>query len=127
MCYIAEHDGIKILAATPHFRPTVYENNQENILPAVERLQQEIDRKGISLIIVPGVGIIASTEVIPFLERNPRLTFGGRYALIEFPSQSIPPFTEEFFFRMRLNGITPLITHPRGMGRFRKTQGCWKG
>jgi len=120
MCHIAAQDGIKILAATPHFRPTVYENNQENILPAVERLQEEIDQKGIALRIVPGVDIIASPEVIPFLERNPRLTFGSRYALIEFPAQSIPPAIEDFFFRMWLKGITPIITHPERNGEVQK-------
>jgi protein-tyrosine phosphatase len=116
MCHIAEQDGIKILAATPHFRPTVYDNNQENILPAVDRLQEEIDRKGISLRIVPGVDIRVSPEVIPFLEQNPRLLFGGRYALMEFPAQCIPPSIEDFFFRMRLKGFTPIITHPERNG-----------
>lgn len=112
MCRLAEGDGIEMLAATPHFRPGVYENGQESILLAVTRLQQELDREGILLKLVPGVDILISPEVIPFLERNPRLIFGGRYALIEFPPQSIPPSIEAFFFRMRLKGITPIISHP---------------
>jgi protein-tyrosine phosphatase len=112
MCRLAEGDGIKILAATPHFRPTVYENGQENILVAVTRLQQELDREGIFLKLVPGVDILVSPEVIPFLERNPRIIFGERYALIEFPAQFIPPSVEAFFFRMRLKGITPIVSHP---------------
>jgi len=116
MCHIAERDGIKILAATPHFRSTVYDNNQENILPAVGRLQKEVDRIGISLRIVPGVDILVSPEVIPFLGQNPRLLFGGRYALMEFPVQYIPPSIEDFFFRMRLKGFTPIITHPERNG-----------
>jgi protein-tyrosine phosphatase len=58
------------------------------------------------------VDIRVSPEVIPFLEQNPRLLFGGRYALMEFPAQCIPPSIEDFFFRMRLKGFTPIITHP---------------
>ena len=112
MCRMAAADGIEILAATPHFRPTVYENGQENILLAVARLQQELDGKGIFLKLVPGVDIHVSPEVLLFLEQNPRLLFGGRYALIEFPAQSIPPSIEDFFFRMRLKGITPIVSHP---------------
>lgn len=112
MCRMAEGDGIEILAATPHFRPGVYENGQENILLAVHRLQQELDRERIFLKLVPGVDILVSPEVIPFLERNPRLLFGGRYALMEFPAQSIPPSIEDFFFRMRLKGFTPILSHP---------------
>jgi protein-tyrosine phosphatase len=112
MCRMAAADGIEILAATPHFRPTVYENGQENILLAVARLQQELDEKGIFLKLVPGVDIHVSPEVLLFLEQNPRLLFGGRYALIEFPAQSIPPSIEDFFFRMRLKGITPIVSHP---------------
>ena len=112
MCRMAAADGIEILAATPHFRPTVYENGQENILLAVARLQQELDGKGIFLKLVPGVDIHVSPEVLLFLEQNPRLLFRGRYALIEFPAQSIPPSIEDFFFRMRLTGITPIVSHP---------------
>jgi protein-tyrosine phosphatase len=112
MCHLAEGDGITVLAATPHFRPTVYENGQEDILLAVSRLQQELDREGIFLKLVPGVDILVSPEVIPFLERNPRLIFGGRYVLVEFPAQSIPPSIEAFFFQMRLKGITPIVSHP---------------
>ena len=112
MCRIAAGDGIRILAATPHYRPKVYENGEENIFSAVSRLQEVLDREGISLKLVPGVDILVSPEVIPFLERNPGLTFGGRYALVELPAQFVPPSTEDFFFRMRLKGFTPILTHP---------------
>ena len=112
MCRMAAGDGIRILAATPHYRPKVYENGEENIFSAVSRLQEVLDREGISLKLVPGVDILISPEVIPFLERNPGLTFGGRYALVELPAQFVPPSTEDFFFRMRLKGFTPILTHP---------------
>ena len=35
---------------------------------------------------------------------------------MEFPAQSIPPSIEDFFFRMRLKGFTPIITHPERDG-----------
>jgi protein-tyrosine phosphatase len=112
MCRMAADDGITILAATPHFRAKVYENAQESILRGVKALQEILDRKGIGLEVVPGADMLVSPELIPFLEQNPRLLFGGRYALVEFPHQSIPPGVEEFFFRMQLKGFTPIISHP---------------
>ena len=34
VCRMAAGDSIQILAATPQYRPNVYENEKENILPA---------------------------------------------------------------------------------------------
>jgi protein-tyrosine phosphatase len=112
MCRMAESDGIKILAATPHFRPAVYESTQDDVLAAVAHLQQELEGEGISLKLVPGADIHISPEAFPFLGQNPRLLFGGRYALIEFSADFIPPSIEDFLFRMRLRGITPIVSHP---------------
>jgi protein-tyrosine phosphatase len=82
MCRVAQADGIHTLVATPHYRIGVYQNDQAKILAALRSLQ------------------------------DPRLLLGGRYALLELPAQSIPPYTRDFFFKMRLKGYTPIITHP---------------
>src|SRR5262249_14005945 len=37
---------------------------------------------------------------------------GSRYALIEFPSQVVPPGSERAFFELMNNGIRPIIAHP---------------
>jgi len=112
MCRMAQADGIHTIVATPHHRIGVYDNSQTNILPALESLQQALHREGISIRLLPGVDIFIHPEVITFLEQNPLLLIGGRYALMELPNQSIPPHLPDFFFKMRLKGYIPIITHP---------------
>jgi protein-tyrosine phosphatase len=116
MCRMAQADGIHTIVATPHYRIGLYENSQANILPALEGLQQALHREGISIRLLPGVDIFIHPEVIPFLEQNPLLLIGGRYALMELPNQSIPPHLPDFFFKMRLKGYIPIITHPERNG-----------
>jgi protein-tyrosine phosphatase len=58
------------------------------------------------------VDILIHPEVITFLEQNPLLLIGGRYVLMELPNHSIPPRIPDFFFKMRLRGYIPIITHP---------------
>jgi protein-tyrosine phosphatase len=36
----------------------------------------------------------------------------GKYILLEFPSQVVPPGVKNEIFSLRLNEITPIITHP---------------
>jgi protein-tyrosine phosphatase len=36
----------------------------------------------------------------------------GRYLLVEFPFQSIPPGAVEELFKLKTTGIIPIITHP---------------
>ena len=36
----------------------------------------------------------------------------GRYVLVEFPVQAIPLGSKEELFQLKLNGITPIISHP---------------
>lgn len=112
MCRVAQADGIHTLVATPHCRIGVYQNDQTKILAALRSLQEALIREKISLKLLPGVDIFIHPEAIKFLDQNPRLLLGGRYALLELPAQSIPPYTRDFFFKMRLKGYTPIITHP---------------
>ena len=37
---------------------------------------------------------------------------GGKYLLLELPPQNIPPQIKDEIFSLKLNGITPIITHP---------------
>ena len=112
MCRVAQADGIHTLVATPHCRNGVYHNDQTKILAALKGLKEALERESISLKVLPGVDILMHPELIDFLDQNPRLVLGGRYVLLELPSESVPSHTQDFLFKMRLKGYTPIITHP---------------
>ena len=112
MCRIAEADGIHTIIASPHSRNGVYDNDEKTILPVLEKVKEAVREKGISIEIIPAVDMHIDPEVVIFFKQNSQLLLGGRYVLLEFPSQSIPPYTEEFLFKMKLKGYIPIITHP---------------
>jgi len=112
MCRIAEADGIHTIIASPHSRNGVYDNDEKTILPVLEKVKEAVREKGISIEIIPAVDMHINPEVVTFFKQNSQLLLGGRYVLLEFPSQSIPPYTGEFLFKMKLKGYIPIITHP---------------
>lgn len=112
MCQIAEADGIDTIIVSPHSKNGVYNNDEKTILPVLEKVKEAVRGKGISIEIIPAVDIHINPEVVIFFKQNSQLLLGGRYVLLEFPSQSIPPYTGEFLFKMKLKGYIPIITHP---------------
>ncbi|MBC2696397.1 MAG: tyrosine protein phosphatase [Desulfosporosinus sp.] len=112
MCRIAEADGIHTIIASPHSRNGVYNNDEKTILPVLKKVKEAVKEKGISIEIIPAVDMHIDPEVVTFFKQNSQLLLGERYVLLEFPSQSIPPYTGEFLFKMKLKGYIPIITHP---------------
>jgi len=112
MCRIAEADGIHTIIASPHSKNGVYDNDEKTILPVLEKVKEAVREKGISIEIIPAVDMHIDPEVVTFFKQNSQLLLGGHYVLLEFPSQSIPPYTGEFLFKMKLKGYIPIITHP---------------
>lgn len=109
---LAYADGIRTLVATPHCRNGLYQNNELTILPVLGSLKQRLIQNGIGLNLISGADIHIQPQTVSFLRQNPRLLLGGRYFLIEFPAQSIPPYTRDFIFQALLAGFVPIITHP---------------
>lgn len=112
MCRIAEADGIHTVAASPHCRNGIYNNDESTILPVLKRLRETAREEGLSITIIPSVEIHIDPDIFAFFKQNPRLLLGGRYLFLELPCQSIPPYTEDFLFEMHLKGYTPIIAHP---------------
>ena len=112
MCRIAETDGIHTIIASPHCGNGVYNNDEKTILPVLESIKEAVREKGIYVKIIPSVEIHINPEIVTFFKQNSRLLLGGRYVFLELPSQSIPLYTGEFLFKMKLKGFIPIITHP---------------
>ena len=111
--------GLKIVVATPHvgrdFRRRKQKRPAEGIADGVAHLQNAIDERGIALQIVPGAEILlGSVDVQTRLPAELALTYGhlGKFALIESPFPTWPPFGWQVVQNMSANGITPVIAHP---------------
>jgi protein-tyrosine phosphatase len=109
MCRIAVEDGIATIAATPHVSE-VFPNSPQRIEAAVGELRVRLAEAGVPLAVVAG----GDYHVRPDLAPENVLTLGGngRYFLLEFPFQVIPPRAEEFIRVLIQRGLTPILTHP---------------
>ena len=115
--------GMKIVVATPHvgrdFRRRKQKRPAEVIAQGVADLQSAIDERGIALQIVPGAEILlGSVDVQTRLPGELALTYGqkGKFALIESPFPTWPPFGAQVVQNMVGHGITPVIAHPERYG-----------
>jgi protein-tyrosine phosphatase len=66
------------------------------------------------LTILPGADVHLGEDLLGPLKQKRLMTVGngGKYLLIEFPSQGIPYMAESILFRLIAHGMIPIITHP---------------
>lgn len=109
MCRIAVADGITTLAATPHVSE-VFPNSSQRIEAAIAELRQLLGDAEIPLTVVTG----GDYHIRPDLSPRNVLTLGGngRYFLLEFPYQVLPPRADLFVRLLLHRGLTPIVTHP---------------
>jgi protein-tyrosine phosphatase len=136
MCRIGYRDGIRTIVATPHMLNGVYRNNRATILSRTRELNTALSKSEIrsslphhsairtshsepqtpnsELLILPGADVHLGEDLLGPLKQKRLMTVGngGRYLLIEFPSQGIPYMVESILFRLIAHGIIPIITHP---------------
>lgn len=106
--------GITHVLATPHYKNGRWDIEKEDILEYVVSLQTELDQREIPLKIFPGQEVRIVGELLEDISAN-KIQFideADRYILIEFPTATIPHFTNRLFFELQKMGITPIIVHP---------------
>jgi protein-tyrosine phosphatase len=115
MLRLAAADGTRTICATPHAHGPSLDVPREKALAAHATLVAAVREAGIAV----EVRLAAENWYRPDLDdlaRTGRLeTFssaGHRFALVEFPPTHVPPEAEEVLFRLRLEGVTPVIAHP---------------
>ena len=115
MLRAAAADGTRVLCATPHAHGPDYDVAREAAVAGHAALVAAAHAAGIALEVrlASEVWYRADLDV---LAREGRLALLGdgsrRYALVEFPPTHVPPEAEEVLFRLRLEGVTPVIAHP---------------
>ncbi len=126
MCQVAFEDGIRTIVATPHTLNGVYQNPRAAILSRTRELVIAVKRHGVAslprvpihdlkdLNILPGADVHFSEKILDHLEEKKALTLGdgGKYLLVEFPSQGVPYRAEVALFELAAHGFTPIISHP---------------
>ena len=111
MARIAAEDGITHMVATPHmFNGLSHNPEPAEIIERVEALQDAI---GDALKLLPGNEVHIAHDLVEKV-RDDKVTRLNRknYMLIEFPSMSVPVGADNLFYRLQVEGITPILVHP---------------
>ena len=113
MCEIAAQDGVQAVIATPHMLDGAYEAQPDAVRTATVVLQTECDSRGIPLRIYPGGEVFIHEDLVERVASGQAMTLcdGGKYLLVELPSQLLGPWIKDFVFQLRLAGLTPILSH----------------
>jgi protein-tyrosine phosphatase len=114
MCRIAYQDGIRTIVATPHTLNGVYQNGKSTILSKVNELNDALNNSELPLRILPGSDVHLCETTLQQVDQGEAITIGdgGKYIMIEFPSQAIPYQGERVLFQLLGRGLIPIISHP---------------
>jgi protein-tyrosine phosphatase len=110
----ALEDGIHTIVATPHTLNGIYINPVNEVTSRVANLQECLSKNHIKLQLYAGADVYMCPHMLERIESGDAGTIdnAGKYILLEFPSQIVPPGAKDEIFSLKLNGITPIITHP---------------
>ncbi|WP_407856503.1 tyrosine-protein phosphatase [Enterococcus hailinensis] len=117
----AVDQGITHLMCTPHHNNGKFNNPASEVIPAVDQLQLELDQRGIELTLLEGQEIRLTEYLLSEIEQGEILftDLNNTYLLIEFPTNEIPEYAEQLFYRLLSQGHTPVIVHPERNAGFR--------
>lgn len=109
-----EH-GFTDVAATSHIRPGMFVTDESMLQTGAESLRKDFLENGIKLRIHDGAEYYYDGRFLSMIDRpGELLTFAGmgKYILMEFNMLQKPMGLREIVFRLKLNGVTPIMAHP---------------
>jgi len=114
MARTAVRNNIDTIVATPHSLNGFFVNSWENVVSLTSTVQKAFDAEDIAITLYPAMEAQVCPELFDALEKGQAATINdnSRYMLLEFPPFSMPPGSMEFVFKLKLQGITPVIAHP---------------
>jgi protein-tyrosine phosphatase len=114
MAKAAVSEGIHTIIATPHHMNNAYKNVKSDILPLVDRVNEELKNQQIDLVVLAGQECRIYGEIIEDYLKGEVLPLNihSEYIFLEFPSSSVPRYTDRLFFDLQNEGLIPVIVHP---------------
>ncbi len=114
MARTAAEDGIETIVAAAHTLNGVYVNPIEDVVSKVRGLQAVLKRNLIEINLCPSCEVHLCPHMLERVKSGDAGTINnaGKYLLLELPSQTVPKRVMDEIFLLKLNGITPIITHP---------------
>jgi len=114
MARMAFRDGIHTIVATPHTLDGIHINPVQEVASRVASLQHVLLQNRIHLRLCVGADVHLCPRILERIRTGEAATINDarKYLLLELPSQTIPSGVKDEIFNLKLNGITPIISHP---------------
>ncbi|MBR3153147.1 MAG: hypothetical protein IKF52_06090 [Clostridia bacterium] len=101
--------GFSTIISTSHYYEGYFEEDEENRLKKIEKLNKVSDNLEIKV----GSEIFCSPDIVKFLNEKKSSTLAGsRYVLFEIPFTNNVSFFDRMIDSLRRNGFLPVIAHP---------------
>jgi tyrosine-protein phosphatase YwqE len=105
--------GYRKLITTPHIMADFYRNEPLQLQKALSGVQKAITDQGIRIDIEVAAEYYIDEHLTHLLkQKQPLLSFGDRYVLIETSYMNHGRLTEEVVFELQSQGYKPVIAHP---------------
>ncbi|MGD6849029.1 tyrosine-protein phosphatase [Rossellomorea aquimaris] len=110
----AVSEGVHTIIATPHHMNGKYENEKVNILHRVDELNDHLRQEKIDLTVLPGQECRIYGEMVEDYHSGKLLPLNrvSPYIFVEFPSSSVPRYTDRLLYELQNEGLIPVIVHP---------------
>lgn len=112
MAAIAFADGIEQMVCTPHlFNGLSKDPATPEIEDRVGELQNAIGGDGLK--VLPGSEVRVTSGLVRQAREKLLTTLNGKtYMLVELPTPSVPRGTRNWFKKLKLQGVNPILVHP---------------
>jgi protein-tyrosine phosphatase len=104
--------GFERVIATPHMRPSMFDNEKRDLEQAFEAMRPVLCESGL-----PEVGLGSEhyfdDVVFQRMMTGAALPYpGGKALLVEFPTEAFPARVADRFFDLRIKQLRPVLAHP---------------
>ncbi|MBU4563816.1 MAG: hypothetical protein KMY53_12310 [Desulfarculus sp.] len=112
MCRLALDDGVRLMAATPHWYPARDPLTMGEISRAVGALRVALASAGLPLELVAGAEVALDPDLPRLAKEGVLPTLGGGpYFLLECPLHTSPRLLPDLIYSLRLAGLRPILAH----------------
>lgn len=119
MCRIAVEDGIRVCAATPHWRGVAGET--ETVVERIAELRERLAAENLPLQVHTGHEVILIPQLVEALRGGRAFTLAeSSYVLLETAQLALGAYIQEALFQLQSHGYRIILAHPE---RVRAWQG----
>lgn len=105
-------DGVRTIILTPHYRPGMFEDTEEEVRSAYDVLRKASDERFPDLDLRLGCELHAHMDIVKTLRDRPQCRLAGTdYVLVEFSSHDEQGYIRDRLYELRSSGYEPIIAH----------------